>query len=143
MVPAQNFGSNHPRNITLACKRCNSFKKHRLIIPRRFYRNELEMFVHQVSNELLPLPSGTHVLIPKYFLMFNPGKGRPIPNPTTAKRSLIGTASQCSQSLPFCASSSPVAGEERGLIHTAANIASGFQVLSAPNGYPFHTRRHQ
>lgn len=36
-VPAQSFGSNHPRNLTLACKRCNAFKKHRLILPKNFH----------------------------------------------------------------------------------------------------------
>jgi hypothetical protein len=30
-VAPQSFGSNHPKNLTLACKRCNAFKKHRLI----------------------------------------------------------------------------------------------------------------
>lgn len=30
-VPTQSFGSNHPRNLTLACKRCNAFKKHRFV----------------------------------------------------------------------------------------------------------------
>jgi hypothetical protein len=30
-VIAQSFGSNHPDNLTLACRRCNSFKKNRLI----------------------------------------------------------------------------------------------------------------
>ena len=32
-VPAQSFGSNHPKNLILACKRCNAFKKHRIILP--------------------------------------------------------------------------------------------------------------
>ena len=32
-VPAQSFGSNHHKNLTLACKRCNAFKKHRIIWP--------------------------------------------------------------------------------------------------------------
>jgi len=32
-VLAQSFGSNHPRNLILSCKRCNAFKKHRLILP--------------------------------------------------------------------------------------------------------------
>ena len=31
-VLAQNFGSNHPKNLTLACKRCNAFKKHKFLI---------------------------------------------------------------------------------------------------------------
>lgn len=30
-VEPQSFGSNHPRNLTLACKRCNGFKKHRIL----------------------------------------------------------------------------------------------------------------
>jgi 5-methylcytosine-specific restriction endonuclease McrA len=30
-VEPQSFGSNHPRNLTLACKRCNAFKKHRIL----------------------------------------------------------------------------------------------------------------
>ncbi len=32
-VPAQSFGSNHIDNLVIACKRCNAFKKHRIIIP--------------------------------------------------------------------------------------------------------------
>jgi len=30
-VPSQSFGSNDTANLRIACKRCNSFKKHRLI----------------------------------------------------------------------------------------------------------------
>lgn len=30
-VVAQSFGSNHPRNLTLACRRCNGLKKHRIV----------------------------------------------------------------------------------------------------------------
>ena len=30
-VESQSFGSNHPRNLTLACKKCNALKKHRLL----------------------------------------------------------------------------------------------------------------
>ena len=30
-VPAQSFGSNHLKNLILACKRCNAFKKHRIL----------------------------------------------------------------------------------------------------------------
>ena len=30
-VPAQSFGSNHPKNLILTCKRCNAFKKHKLL----------------------------------------------------------------------------------------------------------------
>lgn len=30
-VEAQSFGSNHPRNLTLACRRCNAFKKHKIL----------------------------------------------------------------------------------------------------------------
>ena len=33
-VPAQSFGSNHIDNLMLACKRCNRFKKHRIIISK-------------------------------------------------------------------------------------------------------------
>jgi len=32
-VEAQSLGSNHPRNLTLACRECNQHKKHRLILP--------------------------------------------------------------------------------------------------------------
>ncbi len=32
-VPPQSFGSNNLKNLTLACKRCNAFKKHRMILP--------------------------------------------------------------------------------------------------------------
>lgn len=30
-VESQNFGSNHIRNLTLACKKCNALKKHRIL----------------------------------------------------------------------------------------------------------------
>lgn len=30
-VESQSFGSNHPRNLTLACKRCNAVKKHHIL----------------------------------------------------------------------------------------------------------------
>jgi 5-methylcytosine-specific restriction endonuclease McrA len=30
-VESQSFGSNHPRNLTLACRKCNGLKKHRLL----------------------------------------------------------------------------------------------------------------
>jgi len=30
-ILAQSFGSNHLNNLTLACKRCNAFKKHKLL----------------------------------------------------------------------------------------------------------------
>jgi hypothetical protein len=32
-VPAQSFGSNHPKNLVLSCRRCNAFKKHRIFSP--------------------------------------------------------------------------------------------------------------
>ena len=32
-VPSQSFGSNHPTNLILVCRRCNAFKKHRVIKP--------------------------------------------------------------------------------------------------------------
>jgi 5-methylcytosine-specific restriction endonuclease McrA len=32
-VARQSFGSNHADNLILACKRCNAFKKHRLLAP--------------------------------------------------------------------------------------------------------------
>lgn len=35
-VPAQSFGSNHSSNLILACKRCNYYKKHRLMLPKKF-----------------------------------------------------------------------------------------------------------
>ena len=28
------YGSNHPRNLILACKRCNAFKKQRIMLPK-------------------------------------------------------------------------------------------------------------
>jgi 5-methylcytosine-specific restriction endonuclease McrA len=34
-VPAQSFGSNKIENLLLACKRCNSYKKHRLFARRK------------------------------------------------------------------------------------------------------------
>lgn len=30
-APTESFGSNHPRNLALACKRCNAEKKHRFL----------------------------------------------------------------------------------------------------------------
>jgi len=34
-VSTQSFGSNHPYNLTLACSRCNAFKKHKILtIPK-------------------------------------------------------------------------------------------------------------
>jgi len=30
-VPTQSFGSNHIKNLRIACSKCNSYKKHRLI----------------------------------------------------------------------------------------------------------------
>lgn len=30
-VEPQSFGSNHPRNLTLACRKCNGLKKHRIL----------------------------------------------------------------------------------------------------------------
>lgn len=30
-VESQSFGSNNPRNLTLACRRCNAFKKHHIL----------------------------------------------------------------------------------------------------------------
>lgn len=30
-IPAQSFGSNHPKNLILACSRCNAYKKHRIL----------------------------------------------------------------------------------------------------------------
>lgn len=30
-VEPQSFGSNHHRNLTLACRKCNGFKKHRIL----------------------------------------------------------------------------------------------------------------
>ncbi len=34
-VPSQSFGSNDIKNLTLACKRCNYYKKHRLMLPKK------------------------------------------------------------------------------------------------------------
>ena len=30
-VPAQSFGSNHPKNLILSCSRCNAHKKHKFL----------------------------------------------------------------------------------------------------------------
>ena len=30
-VESQSFGSNHPKNLTLACRKCNGLKKHRIL----------------------------------------------------------------------------------------------------------------
>lgn len=35
-VERQSFGSNNMRNMVLACKRCNAFKKHRMFLPINF-----------------------------------------------------------------------------------------------------------
>lgn len=35
-VEQQSFGSNNMKNLTLACKRCNAFKKHRMFLPINF-----------------------------------------------------------------------------------------------------------
>ena len=35
-VPTQSFGSNNLKNLTLACKRCNAYKMHRLMLPKSF-----------------------------------------------------------------------------------------------------------
>jgi len=37
-VPAQSFGSNHPKNLILACKRCNAFKKHKFLGEERIQK---------------------------------------------------------------------------------------------------------
>lgn len=79
-VTAQSFGSNHTKNLTLSCKRCNSFKKHRIILPRIFYKDDIDFFEHRVENEVFLLSSGKQALIQKYFIQFNPWKGAPIPN---------------------------------------------------------------
>ena len=79
-VSAQSFGSNHQKNLTLSCKRCNSFKKHRIIIPRSFYKDDIDFFKHRVENEVFLLSSGKQALVQKYFLAFTPWKGAPIPN---------------------------------------------------------------
>lgn len=84
-VAAQDFGSNHIKNLTLACKRCNSFKKHRLIIPRSFYRSDLEIFPHRVDNEIFTLPSGGHTLVQKYLLQFKRWEGAPVPTDYNGK----------------------------------------------------------
>lgn len=84
-VLAQSFGSNHIKNLTLSCKRCNSFKKHRLIIPRNFYGSDLEIFPHRMDNEIFPLSSGKHALVQKYFLQFKPWEGALVPNDYNGK----------------------------------------------------------
>lgn len=33
-VPSQSFGSNNEKNLILACKCCNAFKKHRILLPK-------------------------------------------------------------------------------------------------------------
>jgi hypothetical protein len=84
-VSAQNFGSNNIRNLTLACKRCNAFKKHRIIIPRSLRRNDLNIFPYRVEDEIFWLESGKRVLIPKYFYLFSEWNGAPIPNDYNGK----------------------------------------------------------
>ncbi len=37
-VPTQSIGSNHPRNLVLACASCNNHKKHRLLSPSEVRR---------------------------------------------------------------------------------------------------------
>jgi hypothetical protein len=84
-VLAQSFGSNHIKNLTLACKRCNAFKKHRLIIPRSLYTSDLDIFSHRVDNEIFLLSSGKRILVQKYFFMFNRWSGAAIPNDYNGK----------------------------------------------------------
>jgi len=76
-VPAQSFGSNHPKNLILTCKRCNAYKKHRLIKPNSGF-NFLSS--HPSDKEEIILPSGRKVSVVKYFLKFKEWKGKPIPN---------------------------------------------------------------
>ena len=81
-IPAQSFGSNKPENLTLSCKRCNAFKKHRIVLPAGFSgRNNLNFLQpHKAGSEIFQLPSGKKVKIKKYFLQFKLWKGKPIPN---------------------------------------------------------------
>ena len=37
-VESQSFGSNHPRNLTLACRKCNALKKHRILTTDKLLR---------------------------------------------------------------------------------------------------------
>lgn len=37
-VVSQSFGSNHSRNLTLACKRCNAFKKNKILTGTVLHR---------------------------------------------------------------------------------------------------------
>jgi len=76
-VPAQSFGSNHSKNLILTCKRCNAYKKHRLIKP-----NGGSNFLNSYpsSEEEIILPFGRKVSVAKYFLKFKEWKGKPISN---------------------------------------------------------------
>jgi 5-methylcytosine-specific restriction endonuclease McrA len=47
-VPTQSFGSNHISNLVLACKKCNSLKKHRL--PDEFPK-VVEIIKERITNE--------------------------------------------------------------------------------------------
>jgi len=80
-VPAQSFGSNHPKNLILTCKRCNAYKKHRLIKPNGGISKNLSFLDSCPSGEEeIILPSGRKVSVVKYFLKFKEWKGKPIPN---------------------------------------------------------------
>ena len=85
-VPAQSFGSNHLKNLTLACKRCNAFKKHRLILPRSYYSHDIAFLPYRIDSEIFSLSSGRRVLVPKYFQYFKEWRGDPIPNTYNGKR---------------------------------------------------------
>lgn len=80
-VPAQSFGSNNIKNLIIACKRCNAFKKHRLIKPNGGISKNLSFLDSYPSGEEeIILPSGRKVSVVKYFLKFKEWKGKPIPN---------------------------------------------------------------
>ena len=74
-VLAQSFGSNNIENLILACKRCNAFKKHRLLKP-----NGSVSFLDKYpsSKETIALSSGNSVEVKKYFLTFNKWNGESV-----------------------------------------------------------------
>jgi hypothetical protein len=84
-VAPQSFGSNHIKNLTLACRRCNAFKKHRFIIPRNLYSDDISYLPHRIESEVFSLSSGSHKLVQKYFQYFNEWDGAPIPNTYNGK----------------------------------------------------------
>lgn len=80
-VIAQSFGSNDLKNLTLACKRCNALKKHRIILPHGLFSSDNLQFVgRRVEDEVFRISSNKFVLIRKHAVQFKKWTGLAIPN---------------------------------------------------------------